>query len=165
VGQAIAGLDELKIEELCLHWRNQLGGTAPRHLPRWLLARLLAHRLQVQVHGDLPPAIRRLLKEHDRKKDSDGPKPFQPRSAALQDGGTLRPGSILQREWQGRLEQVTVLDCGFAWQGRPYASLSALAKAVTGTSWNGHRFFGLARHAPPKRTARSAGQRSSKEGR
>ena len=54
---AIARLDELRLEELCLHWRNQLGGTPPRHLPRWLMARLLAYRLQAQVHGDLAPSI------------------------------------------------------------------------------------------------------------
>jgi hypothetical protein len=59
------------------------------------------------------------------------------------------------REWQGRLEQVMVLEEGFAWQGRTYPSLSAVAKAITGTSWNGHRFFGLAQKpAPGKRTSR-----------
>ena len=62
------------------------------------------------------------------------------------------------REWQGRLEQVTVLEEGFAWQGHHFASLSAVAKAISGTSWNGHRFFGLARKAPAsaKRTRRSS---------
>jgi hypothetical protein len=60
------------------------------------------------------------------------------------------------REWNGRLEQVTVLEEGFAWQGRSYPSLSAVAKAITGTSWNGHRFFGLAQKKPasPMRTRR-----------
>jgi hypothetical protein len=51
------------------------------------------------------------------------------------------------REWQGRLEQVMVLEEGFAWQGQSFASLSAVTKAITGTSWNGHRFFGLASKA------------------
>ncbi len=90
--------------------------------------------------------------------DPSRPKPFQTRSAALRQGGALRPGSILLREWQGRLEQVMVLEEGFAWQGRSFASLSALAKAITGTSWNGHRFFGLARKVPAsaKRTRRSS---------
>ena len=167
VADAIARLDELRIEELCLQWRNLLGGTAPRHLPRWLMARLLAHRVQVQVQGDLAPSIPRLLKEHDRRKGPDDSKPFQSRPAALREGGTLRPGSILTREWQGTLEQVMVLDRGFAWQGRTYASLSAIAKAMTGTSWNGHRFFGLARHAPSpaKRAARSSRRPTSEDGR
>jgi hypothetical protein len=62
------------------------------------------------------------------------------------------------REWQGRLEQVMVLEEGFAWQGRSYPSLSAVAKAITGTSWNGHRFFGLAQKKPAsaKRARRSS---------
>jgi hypothetical protein len=61
------------------------------------------------------------------------------------------------REWQGGLEQVMVLEEGFAWQGRSYPSLSAVAKAITGTSWNGHRFFGLAQKKPasPKRPRRA----------
>jgi Protein of unknown function (DUF2924) len=156
LGQAIAQLEDLPLEALCLSWRNHLGGSPPRHLPRWLLARLLAYRLQAQVQGDLPPATLRLVKGRGGR-DADGPKPFQTRSAALREGGALRPGSVLVREWQGRLEQVMVLEEGFAWQGQSFASLSAVAKAITGTSWNGHRFFGLASKAPTsaKRTRRS----------
>jgi hypothetical protein len=149
-------LDMLPLEALCLSWRNHLGGSPPRHLPRWLLARLLAYRLQAQAHGDLPPATLRLVKGRGGR-EADGPKPFQTRSAALREGGALRLGSVLMREWQGRLEQVMVLEEGFAWQGQSFASLSAVAKAITGTSWNGHRFFGLAQKAHPsaKRTRRS----------
>ena len=50
---------------------------------------------------------------------------------------------MLAREWRGRLERVSVLEDGFAWNGRTYGSLSMVAKAITGASWNGHRFFGL----------------------
>ena len=153
----IAELEDLPLEALCLSWRNHLGGSPPRHLPRWLLAKLLAYRLQAQAHGDLAPATLRLVKGKGAR-EADGPKPFLTRSAALRQGGALRPGSILMREWQGRLEQVMVLEEGFAWQGRRYPSLSAVAKAITGTSWNGHRFFGLAGKAPAsaKRTRRSS---------
>jgi hypothetical protein len=49
----------------------------------------------------------------------------------------------LLREWKGKLERVTVLEKGFAWNGKSYVSLSQIATAMTGTSWNGHRFFGL----------------------
>jgi Protein of unknown function (DUF2924) len=52
---------------------------------------------------------------------------------------------LLIREWRGRLERVTVVDDGFVWNGTTYASLSAVAFAITGTKWNGHRFFGLRR--------------------
>jgi Protein of unknown function (DUF2924) len=62
----------------------------------------------------------------------------------------------LVREWKGKLERVTVLEKGFAWNGKSYSSLSQIAKAVTGTAWNGHRFFGLrtaisTRAAQPRR--------------
>ena len=162
LGQAIAQLEDLPLEALCLSWRNHLGGSPPRHLPRWLLARLLAYRLQAQAHGDLAPATLRLVKGRGGR-DAAGPKPFQTRSAALREGGALRPGSVLVREWQGRLEQVTVLEEGFAWQSSTYGSLSAVAKAITGTSWNGHRFFGLAQKKPtsPKRTRRSSASSST----
>ena len=113
----IAQLEDLPLEALCLHWRNHLGGSPPRHLPRWLMAKLLAYRLQAQAHGDLSPATLRLVRGRGGHKAS-GPKPFQTRSAALRQGGALRPGSVLMREWQGRLEQVMVLEEGFAWQGQ-----------------------------------------------
>ncbi|MFZ0603427.1 MAG: DUF2924 domain-containing protein, partial [Roseiarcus sp.] len=57
----------------------------------------------------------------------------------------LKPGALLIREWQGRLERVTVVNDGFAWNGATYASLSAVAFAITGTKWNGYRFFGMRR--------------------
>ena len=68
---------------------------------------------------------------------------FANRTPATRDGIDLKPGALLAREWKGKLERVTVLDDGFAWNGKTYRSLSQVAKAMTGTSWNGHRFFGL----------------------
>ena len=55
----------------------------------------------------------------------------------------LSPGTLLTREWSGQHHRVTVLDQGFVWEGRTYSSLSEIAKAITGTKWNGPRFFGL----------------------
>jgi Protein of unknown function (DUF2924) len=55
----------------------------------------------------------------------------------------LKAGALLVREWNGRLERVMILEEGFAWNGQTFGSLSQIAKAMTGTSWNGHRFFGL----------------------
>jgi hypothetical protein len=57
----------------------------------------------------------------------------------------LRPGTLLTREWDGHLQQVMVLADGFAWNGTTYRSLSKVAFAITGSRWNGPRFFGLAR--------------------
>jgi hypothetical protein len=72
------------------------------------------------------------------------------------------------REWQGRIERVMALDEGFAWNGKTYASLSAVAFAVTGTKWNGHRFFfgAKGRHAGGRergKAARIAGRRHSRD--
>ena len=55
----------------------------------------------------------------------------------------IRPGTLLSREWNGRMQRVAVLADGFAWNGKTYQSLSQVAFAITGTRWNGPRFFGL----------------------
>jgi Protein of unknown function (DUF2924) len=68
---------------------------------------------------------------------------FAPRDPATRDGVGLKAGALLVREWNGAPQRVMVLEKGFAWNGKSYASLSQIAKAITGTSWNGHRFFGL----------------------
>lgn len=74
------------------------------------------------------------------------------------DGASLLSGALLTREWNSKLEHVMVLEKGFAWKGETYGSLSQIAKAITGTSWNGHRFFAL-RTAKPSQSA-IAGRRS-----
>jgi hypothetical protein len=68
---------------------------------------------------------------------------FNNRKPTTRDGIGLDSGALLVREWRGKLERVTVLDKGFAWNGKTFGSLSQVAKAITGASWNGHRFFGL----------------------
>ena len=62
----------------------------------------------------------------------------------------LKTGTILMREWNGRPHRVTVMDEGFAWNGRTYDSLSKIALAITGTKWNGPRFFGLRDRISPE---------------
>ncbi|MDX6567325.1 MAG: hypothetical protein QOE10_2987, partial [Gaiellales bacterium] len=59
----------------------------------------------------------------------------------------VRPGTVLDREWKGRMHRVAVLSDGFAWNGKTYPSLSKTAHAITGTRWNGPRFFGLRERA------------------
>jgi Protein of unknown function (DUF2924) len=139
----LADLEGLDAEGLRRQWRNHLGGEAPSHLPRWLLLRLLGHRLQVAVYGDLDKAVRRVVRAPAGGESSDGTAPFDRRDPQTREGIGLKPGALLVREWRGKLERVMVLDEGFAWNGRSYRSLSQIAKAMTGTSWNGHRFFGL----------------------
>jgi hypothetical protein len=136
----LADLEGLGIEGLRRQWRNSLGGEATTHLPRWLLARVLGYRLQAAAHGDLDKATRRAIRIG---KEENGSASFDRRDPQTREGVGLKPGTLLVREWKGKLERVMVLDQGFAWEGVTYGSLSQIARALTGTSWNGHRFFGL----------------------
>jgi hypothetical protein len=90
-------------------------------------------------------------------------RPFETRGPTTRDGIGLKSGALLVREWNGRLERVMILEEGFAWNGATYRSLSQIAKAMTGTSWNGHRFFGLRpasdQHAESKKSRSAATRR------
>jgi hypothetical protein len=139
----LAGLEGLELEGLRRQWRNHLGGEASAHLPRWLLLKVLGHRLQVAAFGDLDRSVWRLLRDEAGGEGSQNIASFDRREAQTREGIALRPGALLVREWQGKLERVMVLEQGFAWNGKSFGSLSQIAKAMTGTNWNGHRFFGL----------------------
>ena len=137
----VANLEGVDLNGLRRQWRAHLGGEAPAHLPRWLLIRVLACRLQSDAFGGLDKSIRRILRSG--KEDGVGA-PFDRRAPQTREGFGLKAGALLVREWNGRLERVMILDQGVAsWNGETYDSLSQVAKAMTGTSWNGHRFFGL----------------------
>jgi Protein of unknown function (DUF2924) len=145
----IAALAELDANGLCLQWRNHLSGTPPAHLPRWLLMKILTYRIQAAAFGGLDKETLRVLRQpKGRRLTSSDLHPFEARIATTREGTKLQAGTLLAREWNGRLERVMILEKGVAWNGKTYCSLSQVAKAMTGTSWNGHRFFGL-------RTARS----------
>ena len=144
----VAELPDLDAAQLSFRWRNHLGGAVPNHLPRWLLARVLAYRLQAVGQGDLDRATLRLLRASGG--GPEGAEPFTAREPTTRDGASLKPGGMLVREWKGRMQHVMVLDEGFAWNGATYTSLSQVAKAITGTNWNGHRFFGLRKAANAK---------------
>jgi Protein of unknown function (DUF2924) len=117
-----------------------LGGEPPTHLARWLLMRVLAYRLQAEAFGGLDKSIQRMLRSNEER---DVAVPFDRRAPQTRNGVGLKAGALLVREWNGKLERVMVLEEGFAWSGRTFGSLSQIAKAMTGTNWNGHRFFGL----------------------
>jgi hypothetical protein len=136
----VANLEGLGLDGLRRQWRAHLGGEAPAHLSRWLLMKVLAYRLQSDAFGDLDKSIRRILRT--RKEDGVGA-PFDRRAPQTREGVGLKVGALLVREWKGRLERVMILEEGFAWNGQTFGSLSQIAKTMTGTNWNGHRFFGL----------------------
>ncbi len=132
----IASLRDLDLDGLRARWHSLRGRPAPKHLPKHLLLRVLAYGLQAASLGDLDVGTKWYLERvaADPDKGVDLPKPTS--------NGPC-PGTILVREWAGRLCRVTVLEEGFAWNGKTYRSLSEVARTITGTRWNGRRFFGL----------------------
>ena len=133
----IARLRDLNVTELRSHWQG-IRTAAPPHLARHLLFRTLAYRLQADRLGDLEGEAKRLL-DRPRSPDEAG----QDAVRLSRRTAVLRPGTILAREWNGQMQQVAVLADGFAWNGKTYPSLSKAAFAITGTRWNGPKFFGL----------------------
>ena len=141
---AVTSFSGLNADQLRLQWRNHLGGIPPAHLPGWLMARALAYRIQAAELGDLDRAILRRLREMKGEAIESGQAPpFATRGPTTRDGVGLKSGALVVREWNGRIERVMVLNAGYAWNGGVYRSLSRVAKSITGTSWNGHGFFGL----------------------
>jgi hypothetical protein len=139
----VAALQALPIPKLKQQWRDLFEAEPPPYNRRFLEHRL-AYRIQELAHGGLKPETLRRLRE--LAEDLDGGDPARRRRHS-QD----RPiaGTRLIREYQGIEHCVTVRDEDFEYQGRPYKSLSAIARAITGTRWNGLLFFGLKNRRVP----------------
>jgi hypothetical protein len=134
----IARLRDLGVGDLQARWRTEFRRRPPHRLPRHLLFRVLAYHLQAVRLGQLEQDVRRILERSDPSADLS-------RLAADLERmrPSLKPGTVLTREWDGHLQHVMVLADGFSWKGDTYPSLSKVASAITGTRWNGPRFFGL----------------------
>jgi hypothetical protein len=141
----VAALKTARTVDLKQQWRELFGTEPPPYNRRFLESRL-AYRIQELAYGGLKPETIARLKAIS--EDLDGGDPDRRRRRAAQD----RPiaGTRLIREWQGVEHCVTVRDDDFDYQGRPYKSLSAVARAITGTRWNGLIFFGLKNHRAPR---------------
>ena len=130
------------MEALQRRWRAVFGRQPPAALSKALLGRMIACRIQEQAFGGLD---RDSLTFLDRLARQGSPR------------RPLKPGTVLVREYQGQRHTVTVARDGFDWQGTIYPSLSAIARAMTGTAWSGPRFFGLKeagdRHPKPRTAA------------
>ena len=136
----IARLRDLDLPTLRARWRSVFRRQAPEPLPRHLLFRILAYRLQAERLGDLDKETVRLLDRIASGNLGNGHSSVLGKQSRF---GRLQPGSMLVREWDGARQRVVILDRGFAWNGKTYPSLSAVAFAMTGTRWSGPRFFGL----------------------
>jgi hypothetical protein len=137
----LAALKTAPIGDLKQKWRD-LFETPPPAYNRRFLEHRLAYRIQELAYGGLRPETLKRLKAIADDLSNGGP---ANRPARARQRGESRPvsGTRLIREYQGIEHCVTVRDDDFEYQGRPYKSLSAIARAVTGTRWNGLVFFGL----------------------
>jgi Protein of unknown function (DUF2924) len=137
----IAHLRDFDLHGLRARWKSLSRQQPPSHLPRHLLFAVLAYRLQADALGDLNPVTARLLRQI---ATAGGTREASRLTEAFDSRRTeLKPGTILMREWNAHAYRVMVVDEGFAFNGKTYDSLSKVAFAITGTHWNGPRFFGL----------------------
>jgi hypothetical protein len=136
----LAPLKTTPTPKLKEQWR-ELFGTEPPPYNRPFLESRLAYRVQELAYGGLKPETVRRLEQMGEELDGG-------KVAVRRARHDRKPivGTRLVREWRGTEHVVTVLADGFEWQGRPYRSLSAIARAITGTRWNGPLFFGIANH-------------------
>jgi hypothetical protein len=138
----IAGLKSVSAGVLKDRWRELFGGEPPPYNRRFLESRL-AYRVQELAHGGLSADTNRRLAAIAADLPAKGGK-----GAKRPNGDRLVAGTRLIREWKGAEHAVTVRDCDFEYAGRPFKSLSAIARAITGTRWNGLVFFGLKSQRP-----------------
>ena len=141
VEDEIAHLRGLDLGGLRARWQSVFQRSAPTHLTRHLLFGIIAYRLQADRFGDLDHATKQVL---DRTIAKEAGSTMSSRLASFDQKRTeLTPGTVLVREWDRQSQRVMVMANGFAWNGQTYDSLSKVAFAITGTKWNGPRFFGL----------------------
>ena len=113
-------------------WHTTFLLSPPPAFSKDVLARLLCWHIQEQAFGGLDP---KTAKHLDGLARGDRSRADRPRR--------LKPGTVLLREYHGERHTVTVVANGYVWREATYASLSSIARAITGTAWNGPRFFGL----------------------
>jgi hypothetical protein len=141
IGDEIAHLRGLDLKGLRSRWQSVFQKPAPDHLPRHLLFGIIAYRIQADRLGDLDHDTKQVL---DRTDVKDTGTTMSTRLVNFDQKRTeLTPGTVLVREWDRRSQRVMVMADGFAWNSQTYESLSKVAFAITGTKWNGPRFFGL----------------------
>jgi hypothetical protein len=141
ISDEIAHLRGLDLKGLRSRWRSVFRRLPPDHLPRHLLFAIIAYRIQADRLGDLDHKTKQVIDQTDAK---DTGTTMSTRLVSFdQKRIELTPGTVLVREWDRHSHRVMVVADGFAWNGQTYDSLSKVAFAITGTKWNGPRFFGM----------------------
>jgi len=138
----------LGIGALRQRWRSMSGAAPPKGLTKDIIARMIAYRIQAGAFGGLDRETVKLLDRLARGRTPDGL------------NRRLKAGTVLVREYQGERHTVTIVPGGCLWQDSTYLSLSAIARAITGTAWNGPRFFGLRVPGNPEARAATASKPS-----
>jgi hypothetical protein len=129
--------------EMCLkHWKKQFGYRPPKYASVEFMRKAFTYEAQVATFGGHSRAVRNVLKACLKES---GREKVKADAKATPSPATLRPGSHLVREWNGRIYQVEVTTNGFQMDGKHYGSLTAIARKITGAAWSGPRFFGLAK--------------------
>jgi len=166
----LARLPGMPIAQLRIRYREVFRSDPPTAFGPDLLRRSIAHRIQEKAYGGLSRSAQRLLDQMMKAfAAKPGGKIVLPRR--------IKPGSVLVREWKGKSHHVMVLADGFAYDGETFSNLSEIAVLITGTRWNGPRFFGLrsktqecdepaglGRSDGAKRSAEAASARSGHQG-
>ena len=136
VSEQLTALPEMNKAALAALWREHFGTPPPEQIRRDLIIRVLAYKIQEQAFGGLCSSIRRRLRQFANAMEKDP-------NSMISNTRAIKPGTRLIREWQGKSYKVTVAKSGFEYDGQWYASLSEIARLITGTRWSGPLFFGL----------------------
>lgn len=129
--EALAGLTLNPLRDV---WRDRFDEEPPPIGSSDFLRRSIAERIQMEVEGS-DPLLQRDLDRLARKQSTG--------QSLVPAGPRLKTGAILVREWRGETHRVEVTGDGYRWRGEHHRNLSAIASAITGTRWNGPKFFGL----------------------
>jgi len=130
---ALQNMDRKALED---KWRD-LFGIEPPKFRRVFLQKRLAYRIQELFYGGLSESTKEKLEAIADKAEGKKPKP------KIESNGKILPGTRFVREWNGKLYETTVREDGFEFNGQIYGSLSAVATTITGTQWNGRKWWGL----------------------
>ncbi|MBF0590326.1 MAG: DUF2924 domain-containing protein [Magnetococcales bacterium] len=140
--QRVASLNRMAMPDLKKMWKELFGSAAPNYDKRFMIKRL-AYRIQELAYGGLSKTAEQRLRAGQIERKTNTPK--RVRQSAYKPA----PGTQLIREWQGVDYCTTALENGFEFQGQHFRSLSAVARAITGTRWNGLAFFGVKKAGQP----------------